>query len=62
MNLKSIFNRLKEPSTWAGIAGLAVLFGVDPVKINAITAAAVAVGSSVAIVLPESKPAPKEGA
>jgi hypothetical protein len=62
MNLKTIFNRLKEPSTWAGLAGLAILFGVDPVKINAITTAAVAVGSSAAIFLPESKPAAKEGA
>jgi phage shock protein PspC (stress-responsive transcriptional regulator) len=59
--MKKLIQRLKEPSTWAGIAGLAVLFGVDPVKINAITTAAVAVASSAAIIMPESKPA-KEGA
>jgi phage shock protein PspC (stress-responsive transcriptional regulator) len=62
MKIQTILKRLKEPSTWAGIAGLAVLFGVDPVKINAITTAAVAVASGVAIVLPESKPAPEQGA
>jgi hypothetical protein len=35
---------------------------IKEARLNAITAAAVAVGSSVAIVLPESKAAPKEGA
>jgi hypothetical protein len=28
--MKRILNRLKEPSTWAGFAALAVMFGVPP--------------------------------
>jgi uncharacterized membrane protein YuzA (DUF378 family) len=34
--MKVILNRLKEPSTWAGFAALATLFGVSPVVSNAV--------------------------
>lgn len=35
--------RLKEPSTWAGLAALGVLFGADPHKVAAVTQIAQAV-------------------
>lgn len=53
--MKNVLKRLKEPSTWAGIAGLAVLFGVDPVKISAVVQTVGAVAASAAIILPEVK-------
>jgi hypothetical protein len=34
--MQNIKQRLKEPSTWAGIAMLAAIFGVDPTKVSAI--------------------------
>lgn len=54
--MKNVLKRLKEPSTWAGIAGLAVLFGVDPVKANIVVEAVAAVAAGLAVILPELKP------
>lgn len=54
--MKNVLKRLKEPSTWAGIAGLAVLFGVDPVKADIIVQAVGAVAAGLAVLLPETKP------
>jgi hypothetical protein len=34
--MKTLIQRLKEPSTWAGVAVLAGLFGVDPNKVAAV--------------------------
>lgn len=34
--MKSFINRLKEPSTWAGLAVLASIFGAKPEVINAV--------------------------
>lgn len=51
--MKKLFNRFKEPSTWAGLAALAVLFGVDPAKANAIAQAAGVVAATAAVLLPE---------
>jgi len=61
--MKKIINRLKEPSTWAGIAGLAVLFGVDPIKANVLVEAVAAVAAGLAVLLPEIAPQaePKAG-
>lgn len=54
--MKNVLKRLKEPSTWAGIAGLAVLFGVDPIKANIVVEAVAAVAAGLAVILPELKP------
>lgn len=54
--MNNILKRLKEPSTWAGIAGLAVLFGVDPYKANVIVEAVGAVAAGLAVLLPEADP------
>lgn len=59
MNIfKTLYNRIKEPSSWAGLSALAIMFGVPvgfiPV-IGKIGAAVLAVG---AILIPE-QPAPK---
>lgn len=34
--MRKIINRLKEPSTWAGFAALAVMFGVPTATANAV--------------------------
>lgn len=46
-------NRLREPSTWAGLAALSVLFGINPETANVIAQAAGAVAAAVAVLLPE---------
>jgi hypothetical protein len=40
--LRAIFNRLKEPSTMAGLSMLAALFGAKPDTVSAIADATVA--------------------
>jgi len=52
--MKNVLKRLKEPSTWAGLAGFAVLFGVDPIKANVIAQAVGGVAAALAVVLPEA--------
>ena len=75
--MNKMIARLKEPSTWAGFAALAVLCGLDPAKVAAVKAVAVAVApfvdpgtaanvvtgvaAGLAMLLPESKPTAKEG-
>lgn len=34
--MKQFVQRLREPSTWAGLGILAVLFGIDPNKVAAV--------------------------
>lgn len=36
--MKKLFNRFKEPSTWAALAALSVLFGVKPETAQAVVA------------------------
>jgi repressor of nif and glnA expression len=64
---KTIKKRAQEPSTWAGLAGLAslagpiaLLFGVDPAKAQAGVAVLGTLASVAAIAMPEKahKPAP----
>ncbi len=38
MKMKKLFNRFKEPSTWAALAALSVLFGVPPATAHAVVA------------------------
>lgn len=46
-------DRLKEPSTWAGLSAVAVALGLSEVEWAAIGSAAAAVAGAVAIVLKE---------
>lgn len=53
-----IKQRLKEPSTWAGLSALAMMFGVsvDPQTLQALQGLAYIIGgaaASAAVVLPE---------
>lgn len=57
MKAIQVMQRLREPSTWAGLSALALLFGVPPGTIDAVgmlLGGAAAVG---AILLPETKAA-----
>jgi len=55
MKFQTILKRVKEPSTWAGLAALGMLFGVDPAKVDALHQAGIAVAGLAAIFLPENK-------
>lgn len=50
--MKYFLDRLKEPSSWAGLAGLAVLFGVPHETAQAVVTAVGAVAGAVAVLLP----------
>ena len=47
-------NRVKEPSTWAGLAGLAVVFGVSSKQWSMIGNAVSAVAAAIAIFVSET--------
>lgn len=53
MKLLAILQRIKEPSTWAGIAALGVLFGLPPGTVEAISQLVGGAAALAAIVLPE---------
>ena len=48
-----LINRLKEPSTYAGFAGIALALGISGVLWEAVTVAAVGVFSLLAVLLAE---------
>ncbi|HTM83284.1 hypothetical protein [Asticcacaulis sp.] len=50
--MKFSVNRLKEPSTWAAIAVLATVFGLDPEKANQFATAGAALAAMIAMVMP----------
>lgn len=50
---KTIAARLREPSTFAGLSALALLFGVPIGTADAIAQAVAAIAAVVAVVLPE---------
>jgi hypothetical protein len=61
----NFLNRFKEPSTWAGLASLAVLFGASPEVTSqvvgatgSVVQAVAAVGGVLAVVLREKAKAP----
>lgn len=55
-----ILNRMREPSTWAGIAGLGAAFGIPAEYINVAGQVVIAGASVAAILLREkAKPAAK---
>lgn len=53
MKLLSILQRIKEPSTWAGIAALGVLFGLPAGTVEAVSQIVGGVAALAAIVIPE---------
>lgn len=53
MNWSYFLNRLREPSTMAGLAALGMLFGVDPEKVQTVAGAATAVVAAAAVFLPD---------
>lgn len=50
--MKYFIDRAKEKSTWAGVAALAILFGVPPELAHVATEAMVAVAGVAAVVWP----------
>ena len=48
-------NRLREPSTWAGIAALLAILGVNVEGAQAIGQAGAAISGALAVFMPESK-------
>jgi hypothetical protein len=53
--MKRFVERLREPSTWAGLAALGVMLGGDPVKADLVQHAGVALAGLLAVFLPETK-------
>jgi hypothetical protein len=54
MNIVTFFlTRLKEPSTYAGLSGLALAFGISSDLYTAVSSAIAAVAGLIAIVLAE---------
>lgn len=56
--MRYFWNRLREPSTMAGLSALAMIFGVAPNTINLATQVAVGAAGLLAIVVPEAKATP----
>lgn len=52
--MQSILNRFREPSTWAGIAALATIFGAPANTVQLVQQVVVGVAGLVAIVAPEA--------
>ncbi|WP_139026295.1 hypothetical protein [Methyloversatilis universalis] len=53
--MKKTTQRLKEPSTWAGLAGLAVLFGASVEEAQAVANAVGGLAGLVAVFMPENQ-------
>ena len=51
--LNIIIKRMKEPSTWAGLAALGVIFGMPPGTVEAVGQVLGGVAALAAIVMPE---------
>jgi len=49
----SFLNRLREPSTWAGLGGIALSLGANPDKVNVTAQAVAAILGALAVFLPE---------
>lgn len=55
MKALRILQRLREPSTWAGIAALGLIFGLPPGTIELVGQVVGGVAGLAAIVLPEQR-------
>jgi hypothetical protein len=53
--MNTLIERLKEPSTWAGLAGLALLFGLTQDQFDIYVGAVTGALSFAAIILKETK-------
>lgn len=53
--MDAFLSRIREPSTWAGIAALGALFGLPPETISLVGQVVVGAGGIAAIVLSEKK-------
>jgi hypothetical protein len=53
--MNNFLARLREPSTWAGLAALSTIFGVPQNKIEAVSAAVTALFGMAAVFMPERK-------
>lgn len=51
--MKFVLDRLKEPSTWAGLAGIAASLGIAAPVYATISAVGIAIAGVIAIFLPE---------
>ena len=49
----SFLNRLREPSTWAGLGGIAMALGANPDKVNVTAQAVAGILAALAVFLPE---------
>jgi hypothetical protein len=58
MKLLTFFNRLREPSTWAGLSALALVFGLPPGTIDLVGQVVAGATGLAAIVLTEKPKAP----
>lgn len=54
MNIQAIIKRLREPSTWAGISALGLIFGLPPGSIEAVGQIVGGIAAIAAIALPEN--------
>lgn len=54
MKLLKLINRIKEPSTWAGITAIGLLFGLPPGTLDAVGMLVGGVGAVASILLPEA--------
>lgn len=54
--MKLILQRMREPSTWAGISALGLVFGLPPGTIDLLGQVVVGVASLAAIAMGEKKP------
>lgn len=55
MNAKNIIRRLREPSTWAGLSALGLIFGLPVGTIDALGQILGGVAALAAVVLPEGE-------
>lgn len=51
--MKFILDRLREPTTWAGVSALGLVFGLPPGLIDAVAQVVMGVGGVAAIVMRE---------
>lgn len=54
MNTKTIIKRLKEPSTWAGISALGLIFGLPPGTVDLVGQIVAGVAGLAAIFMAEA--------
>ncbi|WP_288254036.1 hypothetical protein [uncultured Hydrogenophaga sp.] len=58
--MNAILKRLREPSTWAGVSALGLVFGLPPGTIDLIGQVVAGVAGLAAIVVPDTKPNPPQ--